>query len=534
VNVGVIGSGFAGLAATKALVARGVVPTILDVGETLDPERQSLVEKLREIPIDLWSKEDYDRISRNSTLKSKELPKKMHFGSDYIYAAHRTFAPIAPKVSGRVPFPTFAKGGFSNIWGGAVLPVSESDMTDWPFSASELEPYFRKVAQFLPISGGAGTLEAPFPSYKDRLGHLDIGPQGNLLLKDLENVQDKLIEREMYFGKARLSVYTPETQDQGTPCVGCGECFVGCVHGSIFSTVPLFDELIRENCVAYARNLYVRSLREEDGKVCVETVNTTTGSLKEWIFDAVFVAAGPIDSTRILLRSGHIFGTTVSLKESQKFVIPMVRKQGAHTAIEDRSITLASVFLEFKVPELSDHWIHLQVVPMNRMVFEGAQLPGANLPIGEILWNPLLRRTMVGWCGLHSDHSSKIDLTLRQKPDSDIDVLEMDMRISERARKAVHKVSRSLLRTGTIFDTLFLPWLVRFSNPGSGTHCGSSFPMKRDRTGRFDTDSLGRPYNWSRVFVVDSSVLPSIPGTTLAYSVMANAYRIGDQAPLAS
>lgn len=531
-NIGVIGSGFSGLAVTKALVSRGLVPTILDVSETLDTECQSLVERLRKIPIDLWPKDDYDRISRNPTLKDKELPKKMHFGSDYIYAAKRPFAPIETKVSGRTPLPTFAKGGFSNIWGGAVLPVSPTDMTDWPISVSELAPYFRKVAQYLPISGGAGTLNIPFPLYTDRPGNLDVGPQGKCLLKDLETVQDTLIKREMYFGKARLAVYTPETEALGSPCVGCGECFVGCVHGSIFSTVPLFDELVRDNRVSFIKNIFVRSIREKEGKVYIETVDTISGVCQKRIFDAIFVAGGPINSTRLLLRSGHIFNTKVSLKESQKFVIPMLRKTGAHTAIDDRSVTLASVFLEFKVPELSDRWVHLQVVPMNRMVLEGAQLPGAHLPIVKTLWNPVLRRIMVGWCGLHSDHSSSVDLTLRKNMGSDTDLLEIDIHISELARKAVNKVSQSLLKTGTTFNTLFIPWLVKLSNPGSGTHCGSSFPMKRERSGNFDTDRLGRPFNWSRVFVVDSSVLPTIPGTTLAYSVMANAYRIGDQAPL--
>jgi choline dehydrogenase-like flavoprotein len=51
-------------------------------------------------------------------------------------------------------------------------------------------------------------------------------------------------------------------------------------------------------------------------------------------------------------------------------------------------------------------------------------------------------------------------------------------------------------------------------------------------SGPFDSDVLGRPFGWSRVFIVDSSVLPSIPGTTLALAAMANADRIASTAPL--
>jgi choline dehydrogenase-like flavoprotein len=43
----------------------------------------------------------------------------------------------------------------------------------------------------------------------------------------------------------------------------------------------------------------------------------------------------------------------------------------------------------------------------------------------------------------------------------------------------------------------------------------------------FASDTLGRPAGLTRVHAVDSSVLPSIPATTITFSVMANAHRIG-------
>ena len=44
------------------------------------------------------------------------------------------------------------------------------------------------------------------------------------------------------------------------------------------------------------------------------------------------------------------------------------------------------------------------------------------------------------------------------------------------------------------------------------------------------TDRLGRLHGLSRIHVVDASVLPSIPATTITFSVMANAHRIGIEA----
>lgn len=62
---------------------------------------------------------------------------------------------------------------------------------------------------------------------------------------------------------------------------------------------------------------------------------------------------------------------------------------------------------------------------------------------------------------------------------------------------------------------------------GQSYHCGSTLPMKKDRTKKLCTDLLGRPNNLKRIHCIDSSVLPSIPATTITLSVMANAYRIG-------
>ena len=49
--------------------------------------------------------------------------------------------------------------------------------------------------------------------------------------------------------------------------------------------------------------------------------------------------------------------------------------------------------------------------------------------------------------------------------------------------------------------------------------------MKK-KPSEFETDELGRPYGFERVHVVDSSVFPTVPATTITLSIMANAHRI--------
>jgi choline dehydrogenase-like flavoprotein len=526
----VIGSGLAGVSVAHALSKRGVDVTILDVGETLDARRAAIVDKLHNLPTHLWAENDFAILKENSTIKGGLLPKKVFFGSDRIYADDRPFAPLTALVSGRVPYPTFTKGGFSNIWGAAMLPTAPCDMADWPVTPAELEPHYREIARLVPLCGGAGTLSQAFPAYREPLGDIDPSPQGGALLEDLGRVGARLARTGTLFGKARLAIHTAPGEDGVLPCNGCGQCFVGCVRGSIFSTLPLLEQLKRRG-VAYRQGLVVEAVGESTGGATVQGFDLATSQRVKLPFDAVFLAAGPLNSTRILLRSRGLFDQTVSLKESQKFVLPLLRWRGAPTAAEHPSVTMASVFLELKVPEMSDHWIHAQVIPMNDLVLQGAPLPGKNSPIGRRLWTPALRRMMVAWCGMHSDHSSRVELTLRRGTGDGPDTLVLNLHETAEAQAAARRAAWAFFRSGLAYNTVFIPPLIRIANPGSGTHCGAAFPMRQTPKDAMDSDTLGRPFNWKRVHAVDASVLPSIPGTTLAFTIMANAHRIGTLAP---
>jgi hypothetical protein len=68
--------------------------------------------------------------------------------------------------------------------------------------------------------------------------------------------------------------------------------------------------------------------------------------------------------------------------------------------------------------------------------------------------------------------------------------------------------------------------MLQIAEPGRGFHTGGTFPMRFEPTA-LESDTLGRPHGWKRVHAVDATVLPSIPATTITFSVMANAHRIG-------
>ena len=66
---------------------------------------------------------------------------------------------------------------------------------------------------------------------------------------------------------------------------------------------------------------------------------------------------------------------------------------------------------------------------------------------------------------------------------------------------------------------------MKVGEPGRGFHSGGTLPMSAS-PGPFQTDSLGRPYGFELVHIVDSSVFPTINASTITLTAMANAHRI--------
>lgn len=293
------------------------------------------------------------------------------------------------------------------------------------------------------------------------------------------------------------------------------------------------QKLIKIGAVEYRKGLVVTKVTEEYEGATLTLQDISTLEQSNERFDVVFVACGPINTTRLMLASRQILDRPVALKESQKFVLPMLRWGDAPGALDEGINTLAAAFYETKFPELSRNWAHVQLTPISDLALRQLRLQsGQALHALRPVLAPVLRRLMLGWVSMHSDHSSEVRLTLRQEMRNGQNVLEIDTAVREQALAAERQVARGLFSQGLMFKSLFTFPVIKHSNPGSGTHCGGSFPMRQESQSEFDTDIFGRPFGWKRVFLVDSSILPSIPATTTAFNVVANALRIATTAPL--
>jgi hypothetical protein len=106
-------------------------------------------------------------------------------------------------------------------------------------------------------------------------------------------------------------------------------------------------------------------------------------------------------------------------------------------------------------------------------------------------------------------------------------VLEAKVAGSPFKNPMMRQVARRVTAAAPLLDLWPVLPALRMSAGGKSYHWGGVFPHGTSGS-RLSSDLLGRVAPWQRVHLVDSAVLPTIPATTFALTVMANAHRIVD------
>jgi len=230
-----------------------------------------------------------------------------------------------------------------------------------------------------------------------------------------------------------------------------------------------------------------------------------------------------------MLQSTGRFDTPIRFIDSLKFVLPIVRL--ARSSLEWPNVNaLPSLFLEGLIPTLGKNWFHMQISTVNDLVLRRLRITDST----GLKWRllaPAAERLMFGWCGLHSDLSHGFVGTLSHGNAGNAGVMKLEPLMNANTAKVIRHYVRYLMRKGLKFKTLFWPQPI-VSDIGGGNHFGGSWPMTVVPRRFNECDQLGRPAGWERVHLVDGAVLPSIPATTAALVIMANADRIASNVDL--
>ncbi|MGH7980625.1 MAG: GMC oxidoreductase, partial [Limisphaerales bacterium] len=516
----VIGSGPAGAACASALASRGAKVLMLDAGINLEPDRASIVSDLAAQKSSQWPSPKVAAVHGESDANLKGLPNKKIFGSDFPY--RDTAGKIPWRGKDVAVFPSLGFGGLSNVWGAAMLPLRDDDLADWPIKNNSLAEHYRAVAEMAGLAGRHDGLEDAFPLHAQNPPSLRPSRQAARFLAGLERRRETLRARGWLFGQSRLAVRAADSP-RGIGCVYCGYCMTGCVYGCIYNSAHTVRELQRRENFQYQGDVIVSRLREQPDSIAIDGFQRLTGEPLSFKAERVYLAAGVIPTARIMLRSQEAFDRALTLRDSQYFLFPIVQWRGVRDVHAEALYTLSQAFVELSHPRIGRRPVHLQIYTYSDSIAAAVRRSLGPL---KMFARPVLERLLIAQGYLHSGESSAIQMTLRCDGNGREDILELEPLLNPETPPAVRSVLRELQGQFRAMGGFVVPPMLQISRPGRGFHCGGSLPM-RAQPGDLETDCLGRPRGWSRLHVVDASVLPTVPATTITFSVMANAHRIG-------
>lgn len=518
----IIGSGPTGIAAAQALLGRGANVCLIDGGLRLEEKQRENLERIARLDAGEWSQEAIRSIKGEMKATASGVAEKLAYGSNYPYRdAERIYT--ANKAVGVSP--SLARGGFSNVWGGAMLPYLPEDIGDWSVKVSDLAEHYRAIIKLTGLAGQDDALGERFPLYGEPHDYLPKSNHIGRFLADLKRRESELKQRGIWFGQSRLAI--ADSNAHGFRCAACRMCMYGCPYGLIFNAADYLPELQKNERFTYRTDLIVEKFKENSAGVEIFARDRLSGEPLNFRAERLLVGAGVLSTARMVLESLEAFDEEIALKDSQYFLLPLLRFSATPEAEKEPQHTLSQAFLEIFDAEVSDKSIHLQLYGYNELYRQAIE---SKLHPFEKLSNPVtdafLRRFILIQGYLHSDYSDAIRVRLRKSAKSgESGKLELEVRQNPLTDKTLKKLIKKLASVRSLTRAIPLQPLLQKGTVGRGFHTGGSFPM-REQPGKFETDTLGRLSAWKNVHLIDASVFPSVPASTITLTAMANAHRI--------
>jgi choline dehydrogenase-like flavoprotein len=514
----IIGSGPTGVVAASEIIKKNKEASILDVGFTLEEENLSIKNIfLKNRNIEAFK----NQISNNTKFNKKYVNPnlKFPFGSDFVFRSNG-IEKFFYKNKLDIVYSN-AEGGLSNIWGTICSPFFREDIKNWDLNYRDYYSNLKDTEELIPIMSSSDNLDNFFDVKIGKNHNFKLSELSQDLMFFLEENEKDLNKNGIYYGRSKLAVsnkYSLNNMD----CQECGLCHYGCPYDCMFNAKFLLDKLKNNKNFSYNNNILVISIDKKKENNILNCLDIKKN--QEVLIECknLFICAGAYATAHILLRSNLVKKKKITLKESQRFYIPFFYKgKTGNNLLEDKN-TLPELFLEIFNKNICAKSIHLQFYTFNDLMFKPFKKIFGPFSVFFLkLFSFFFNRVVVLVGYLHSDYSSKINITLTNNPlNSKIDV-EVNNESKKIIKKVIFFLSEKLSKKFLIFRSL-----LNINSPGSSYHYGSSLPMCLDIHKEDSTSLNGQLKNYNNIFILDSSILPDMPGSPTTFNTAVNVSRI--------
>ena len=426
---------------------------------------------------------------------------------------------VGNQVQGKdfVTVGSLASGGLSNIWGCGVARFSASDMTAFPFPASDLEASYAKISKRIGISGKVeDDLSEYFGLDEYSQPPISMDALHESLYKRYSNQRSKLNSQGFKLGRSRVAVLSEDVSGrQG--CKLSGNCLWGCWRHSMYSATDDLPALRQHEHFSELSGFVVERLIRSQGYWAVEGQSDSTNQRKSITAPKIMLAASTLATTRLVLK-------TLNYRES----VPLLSCPTAAFLLWLPRLFGAPSVSGFGLGQLS----FALTLAGNTGAF-GSTFTTTNIPVFEFVRHLPLRRRygidllrgflsscVVGNLFLPG-HLTEAEAGLRAD-----DSLTVTGKYSSAVGPLMHEAAKTLRKAFWRLGAALLPGSFTIGVPGGDIHYAGTLPM-RDSPALGETSKMGEVAGLDGVYVVDGACLPVLPEKSHTLTIMANADRIG-------
>ncbi len=535
----VIGSGISALGSIKALNKEGIYPDVYDTSIEIEEHLKDIKEKFRNSNQKDWKESDI----KNTLLKFKKnekffsIPKKTIFSSSFFYGESQVKDDIDSE--GILPPFSYALGGLAEGWGAAFLPPAKDDLKEWVYSYKDICKNFKEILQDMHVTGERDGLEKVFPVMKDDLHSLKYSNESLNLLKKLKKYNKN---PNILIGKSRLLLDTMEEKfipyfaDSLVPKkqfnsfdkqrIEMQRDWYWQVHDAIYKPSLEIKMLSEEGKInLYSGRRVIDIVTNLDKTLNINFITSSGKKLSTTSYEKVFLAAGCINSSRIILNSKKFFDKKLKVKTRGGFLLPAISLRKINPSLKIKN-TMPDFFIEI-LNKFFPNWIHVQVSLQNELFENRLNWISKKIPF-KAFFKSIRERVFIVFVNLNSDEAGHYELHLDPNYMSDYGP-RLNTTYIKKSIKPIKK-SNLIFQIFSIFakaKVLVSP----FSKSNAGTyHVGGSFPMRRKPIKWNETNYLGELADIKNLHLVDSSTFPTLPGTTIGLLSKVMAYSITKEA----
>tara|TARA_X000000368_G_C23047062_1_gene719606 strand:+ start:1686 stop:3134 length:1449 start_codon:yes stop_codon:yes gene_type:complete len=451
-------------------------------------------EKLDVYLIDNSNYKSMDKIDKNCIFKNKFLYGNRNSSlNSPIDDQHALFQ------KNKLPNISKSFGGFSNVWGGTVLPVDNDEQFYYSELGINLEDEYKELENH--FFNTSSSIKNEIPNFLETKYSRKALKKLNLL--SLNNLYAEF--SDIAFNKN----LTKEILTNNEICKFCKSYKWYCSKDPIWSSKKDVLKLLNNKNVKYLED--TKLVKFNEGARDVECLLKIKEKTNTKYFSKVILASGPISTSEIVINSGIV--DEALLENSDLLSIPIIKVfnfQRNKTSFADLFITFTNNKNNF----------FIQFYNFSRSLLH---LGRDNVSLLKYLnFLPDLFFSCFGGVFVYID--SNLSSKLKISYNHNLNKFEY-LPINPKNKKLLNKSLKILFNNLKKVKILPFKFMIKNYYFGSSNHLGGQFPHSLIKQPN-KTDIYGRLDGLERVFIVDSSVLPKVNTGPLTFTIMANSKRI--------